>query len=348
MTEAEAAVSLLQTRGHGHDFGAFVVAAAFDRAGAQAAFALGDGTLRLAHLAAPADWAVAAAHDGAVLALAPDTAATGFLSGGDDGRFVRTAADGAMQEIAAFGGKWVEHVASFVDGRSGVIACAAGRFLHLYGEDGEKLKSLEHPSTVTGIAFDGRGKRVAASHYNGASVWYVASKTGAPRVLNWKGSHIGVAMHPAAEAVVTAMQENALHGWRLPDEHDMRMSGYPAKSLSIAFTRTGKYLASSGADAIVLWPFFGGGPMGKPPLELAQMPDVLCTRVACHPVDDVVAAGYADGSVVLAEIATRRVLRVAPGTAAPVTALAWSGNGAWLAFGTEKGFGALIDFTGRP
>jgi len=219
--------------------------------------------------------------------------------------------------------------------------------VHLFSAAGDKLKSLEHPSTVSGIAFDAKGKRVAASHYNGASLWFVASKSDSPRRLEWKGSHTGVAMHPAAEAVVTAMQENALHGWRLPDGHDMQMSGYPAKSESIEFTRSGKYLASSGADSIVLWPFFGGGPMGKPPLELAQIDGVLCTRIACHPVEDVIAAGYADGSVVLAEIPTRRVLRVAPPGESPVSALTWSGEGAWLAFGTEKGFAALIDFTRR-
>ena len=145
---------------------------------------------------------------------------------------------------------------------------------------------------------------MCASHYNGASVWYVNSSSATPRRLEWKGSHTAIAMHPAAEAVVTAMQENALHGWRLPDAHDMRMSGYPSKPESLAFTRTGKYLASAGADAIVLWPFFGGGPMGKPPLELAQIEGIFCTRIACHPIDEVVAAGYADGTVVLAEISS--------------------------------------------
>jgi WD40 repeat protein len=128
----------------------------------------------------------------------------------------------------------------------------------------------------------------------------------------------------------------------------MRMSGYPAKPESLSFTRTGKYLASSGADTVVLWPFFGGGPMGKPPLELAQIENVLCSRVACHPVDDVVAAGYIDGTVVLAEIATRRVLRVAPPGHGPITALAWDASGATLAFGTETGFAALVDFSRKP
>jgi len=42
----------------------------------------------------------------------------------------------------------------------------------------------------------------------------------------------------------------------------MRMSGYPAKTEALSFTAKGKWLATSGADAMVLWPFFGGGPMG--------------------------------------------------------------------------------------
>ncbi len=345
MSAAAIETSLLETRGIARDLGAHVVAAAFDRAGGQAAFALGDGTLRMATLAEPDEWLRVEAHDGAVLALTASAGAQGFVSGGDDGRFVRVDA-ACVREIAAFGGKWVEQAASFADGKAGLLACAAGKFVHMFSASGETLRSLEHPSTVTGIAFDAKGKRVAAAHYNGASLWFTGSAAPTPRRLEWKGSHTGVAMHPAAEAVVTAMQENALHGWRLPDGHDMRMSGYPAKPESLGFTRTGRYLASSGADAIVLWPFFGGGPMGKPPLELAQM-EVVCTRVACHPVEDVVAAGYADGAVVLAEIATRRVVRVAPPGHGPVSALAWGPRGAWLAFGTEGGFAALVDFSAR-
>ena len=144
----------------------------------------------------------------------------------------------------------------------------------------QKLKELPHPSTVTGLTFDGSGKRVAASHYNGATLWFVAAKADSPRKLEWKGSHTAIAIHPDGEAVVTAMQENALHGWRLSDGQHMRMSGYPAKTESLSFTRNGKWLATSGADAMVLWPFFGGGPMGKAPIELAGGDGIICTRVA--------------------------------------------------------------------
>ncbi len=275
----------------------YVVAARFDRGGSVAAFALGDGSVRLV---GPEEWRSVPVHEGAVLAMAPHPGG-GFVTGGDDGAFRRVTVDGAVSEIARFGMKWVEQAASYL-GEKGVVACAVGKVVHLFDAAGQRLKELAHPSSVTGIAFDAKGKRVAGSHYNGASVWFVGAKTDTPRMLEWKGSHIGVALHPDAEAVVTAMQENALHGWSLPEGKHMRMSGYPSKTQSMSFSRNGKWLATSGADAMVLWPFFGGGPMGKPPLELAGGDGVTCTRVAAHPKDDLVAGGFADGLVVIADI----------------------------------------------
>ena len=97
----------------------------------------------------------------------------------------------------------------------GLIAASAGKIVRLFDQSGQMLKELAHPSTVTGLVFDGKGKRIGASHYNGASLWFVAAKVDTPRKLEWKGSHTGIIIHPEGEAVVTAMQENALHGWKL-------------------------------------------------------------------------------------------------------------------------------------
>ncbi len=325
----------MQERGVARTLPAFVAGAAFGRGGA-CAFALGDGAVWIASADAAQDWRGVSAHRGAALCLVADANADGFLTGGDDGRFLRIGADGSISELLA-GRKWVEQCAS----APGYLACSAGRQVHVFDAAGALLRVLDHPSTVTGIAFDARGKRLAASHVNGASLWFSGSGAAA-RVLEWKGSHTGVAMHPEAQAVVTAMQENALHGWRLADGQHMRMSGYPAKSESLGFTRGGKWLASSGADSIVLWPFFGGGPMGKAPTELAQIENVLVTRVAPHPKQEMVAAGYANGAVVLADIANARVLPLRSAGAA-VSALCWSGDGARLAFGCEDGAAAVLD-----
>ncbi len=342
---SETAQFLIDTRGTSRDVGAFVVAARFDRDGRTVAFALGDGTLRLVDTADADNWRETAVHAGAVLALAPHPAG-GFVSGGDDGKLRRTELDGAATDLAAFGMKWVEQVASHL-GDKGVYACAIGKTVHLFDAAGTKLKELPHPSSVTGLAFDGKGKRIGASHYNGASLWFVAAKTDSPRLVEWKGSHIGIALHPEGEAVVTAMQENALHGWALPDGKHMRMSGYPGKTQSMSFTRTGKWLATSGADAMVLWPFFGGGPMGKAPMELAGGDGVLCTQVACHPKEDMVAGGFGDGLVVIADIGSSRILPIAPPGNGAVSALAWNAAGSHLAIGTETGFAAIINLATR-
>jgi WD40 repeat protein len=333
---------VLKDRGSSQALEEFVVSTAFMRGGI-AAFALGDGTLRLA--TAGGAWTTIEAHDGGILAMA--AAGDSVVTGGDDGRFCRISADGAVQEMAKFGSKWVEQVAAWSDGKAALLACGVGKTVHLFDGTGKKLKELPHPATVAGIAFDAKGKRVAAAHYGGATLWFVGAKVDSPRLLEWKGSHIGIAIHPGSDAVVTSMQENALHGWRLADGQHMRMSGYPAKTESMSFSRNGKWLATSGAESIVMWPFFGGGPMGKAPTELAGGDDVQCTRVAFHPQSEMVAAGFSDGLVVVADVPSQRILPMAAPGRGPVSALAWSPDGTRLAFGTEQGFAALVDLSKR-
>ena len=341
MSATMAPEEVLKTRGVSRALDAYVVGAVFARSGRVCAFGTGDGSI---HIANADGWQRIAAHDGAVLSLAADLSG-GWLSGGDDGRFLRIGLDGAVIELASFGMKWVENVAAGPDAKSGVLACTVGKYIHLFDAAGKKIKALEHPSSVTGIAFDQKGKRIAASHYNGASVWFVASKSDNPRRLEWKGSHTGVAMHPEGDSVVTSMQENSLHGWRLTETQHMRMTGYPSKTRALGFTKNGKWLATAGADSIVLWPFFGGGPMGKAPTELAGGDDIICNFVACHPNHDAVAAGFADGMVIVADIGTARILPVTVGGEGPVSALGWNADGTLLAFGTETGFAAIVDFS---
>lgn len=332
---------LLNARGNAAELGAHVIAACFSPEGGHAAFALGDGGI---HLSDGPLWTRISAHKGAVLALAPHPVAGGFCSGGDDGRLLSIGLDGGMAQIADFGSKWVEQVACFA-GKTPLIAAAVGKNLNLFTGTGTKLRTLEHPSTVTGIAFDAKGKRVAASHYNGASLWFAASTSGTSRRLEWKGSHLGVAIHPNGDALVTAMQENALHGWTLPEGKHMRMSGYPAKTESFGFTRSGRWLATGGAELIVLWPFFGGGPMGKPPTELGSGDGGIIKRIACHPEHEVVAAGFSTGLLIIADIAKQQILPVCGPGRGGITALGWNSSGSHLAFGTENGFAAVVDFS---
>ncbi len=193
-----------------------------------------------------------------------------------------------------------------------------------------------------GLAFSPKGLRLAVAHYGGVSLWFPNAQA-TPEVFAWKGSHLDVMFSPDGRFLVTAMQEPTLHGWRLADAKDMRMSGYSAKVRSCAWTPGGKWLATSGSEQLIMWPFqTKDGPMGKQPRMLAPY-DKRAVAVACHPKQEIVAVGFEDGLIMLcrledgAEILARR-----PGNA-PVSALAWSGDGTKLAFGTEDGEAGIAD-----
>ena len=105
----------------------------------------------------------------------------------------------------------------------------------------------------------------------------------------------------------------------------------------------GKWLATSGSTQLILWPFQGkDGPMGKAPRILAPT-EAQVEAVACHPKQEVVAVGYADGLVLLVRVEDgAEVLARKPDTTA-VSALAWSASGDRLAFGTEAGAAGIVD-----
>ncbi len=140
-------------------------------------------------------------------------------------------------------------------------------------------------TTVGGLAFAPKGFRLAVAHYNGVTLWFPNAAQAAPELLEWKGSHLGVGFSPDGRFLVTTMQEPTLHGWRLVDRKHMRMSGYAARVQSVDWIADGDWLATSGADALILWPFQGkDGPMGKQPRMLAPLPARVAV-VACHPRD---------------------------------------------------------------
>ena len=134
-----------------------------------------------------------------------------------------------------------------------------------------EIKSLDLPSSIGGLAFAPKGLRLAVAHYGGVSLWFPNAQA-APEMLAWKGSHLDALFSPDGKFLVTAMQEATLHGWRLMDGKDMRMSGYSGKVRSMAFTPGGKWLATSGSEQLILWPFASkDGPMGKQPRMVAAV-----------------------------------------------------------------------------
>lgn len=314
------------------DVDGFVVRAGFLKSSAY--FASGEGDILLSGKGETR----IRVHKSGLLAAEPLVDGSGLITSGDDGCIYRCADDGSSELVAERPRKWIDLIAA---GPSGAVAFASGRVAWVHLEDGRE-KEFQHDRAVGGLAFAPKGTRLAVSRYDGASLWW-AGTDGAPVEFTWKGAHLGISFSPDGKYLVTAMQENALHGWRLADRQDMRMSGYPAKVKSFSWSFKGRYLATSGANAAILWPYHGKtGPMGQSPLQLGTRSDVLVSSVACHPKEDVVAVGYQDGTILMcrfednAEVLLRR-----PGKG-PVSTMDWDREGVRLAFGTEAGEAGIV------
>jgi WD40 repeat protein len=324
-------------------FDAAVTGLVFTRSGRHLGAALGDGTLRIMPRHDPeASPRTVAVHDGAALCLERDLGPNAFLSGGDDGWLVRTNIDGSRELLLTAPGQWIDTIAV---GES-LRAVALGREVRILAASGtETGRSADHPSTVSGLAFNPKGKRLAVSHYDGVTLWWTSALGKTPKRFKWRGSHIGVSWSPDGAFLVTATQENELHGWRVADGVDMRMSGYARKVRSLGWVAKPLYLLSAGSESVVAWPFSRGGPMGKAPLELGDRGGPLVSVVAAHPKRPLVAFAYADGEVRVAELPGDRMVSVKPAGEGKPTNLAWSSDGAALAVGTEDGAVCLIELS---
>jgi WD40 repeat protein len=304
--------------------------------GATPVFVLGEESLLFADEGAENRVAV---HAGGILTSASDSER--IVTGGDDGALVATDASGGHRVLARDDKKrWIDQLAL---GPDGAVAWAAGKTAHVLTGKGEQ-RGHDAPSTVAGLAFAPKGFRLAIAHYNGVTLWFPNAAGAAPDKLEWKGSHLSVAFNPDGKFLITAMQEPMLHGWRVVDGKHMRLSGYSARVRSLGWTVGGEFLATSGSEQLILWPFDGkDGPMGRQPKLMAQS-EARVAVVACHPRQPVVAVGYADGAVTLVRIEDGAMIAVKGKGQSPVTALGWDASGQMLGFGTEGGEAGALSF----
>jgi WD40 repeat protein len=277
-------------------------------------------------------------HGGAILCAVSD--GERIVMGGDDGKLVALDAKGEVTLLATDPKRrWIDNAALHPDG---AVAWSAGKTAFVRSAKGEE-KSFDAPSTVGGLAFAPKGLRLAIAHYNGVTLWFpnMAAK---PEFLEWAGSHLGVTFSPDNKFLVTTMHEPALHGWRLADNRHMRMSGYPARVRSMSWSAGGKGLATSGADTVIVWPFASkDGPMGKEPAMLAPL-QARVSAVACHPKQDIMAAGYSNGTVLMVRLEDGAEILLRRNTGVAISALAWNAKGTLVAFAAEDGDGGLLEF----
>ena len=316
-------------------YDAQITAAVFDNTGA--IFAFGDGSVRFE------GGEFSAAHDGAILCAVTHPSGDGVLTGGDDGRLIWHRR-GEAGVLATAKGQWIDAVDASAE--SGLIAFSAGKTLTVIdAKDAGFRRDFQHERTVSGVAFEPRGRRIATSTYGGAALWFARIAQQKPTFLKWAGSHTAVTFSPDGAFVVTAMQDAQLHGWRLKDQKNLRMGGYPSKVRAMSFLSNGQLLATSGAQGAVLWPFVGAnGPMGREATEIGFDEGSLVALVASRPKQGLLAAGLTDGRVWLADPAGQGLDFLKAERGAPIVALAMSADATRVAWADEDGQAGVSTF----
>ena len=291
----------------------------------------GDGTIRI--FRADSEPKVLQVHQGAILCIASGDNCV--FTGGQDGRFLKISIEGSTEELANFGSKWVDCVAA----KSGAFACSSGRNSFVWSTAEREAVKLEHPSTVGGLAFDSVGKRLGVSHYGGVTVWEYKKNQWKKSKLFWQGSHGPVTFSPDGKFIITAMQENALHGWRIRGKIDLAMAGYPGKVKKFTWVGEKPHLVTSGANEAICWPFDGPkGPMNRAPMCVARYGRIVVTYVEPFLTQESVIVGFQDGTVMLVELdEIKQPIVLRDKTDAEVSAIAITKSGSHLFIGDTMG-----------
>lgn len=277
------------------------------------------------------------------ISLAAD-AHGGFLGGDHAGGLFSIGKDGQIAEQASPGDGPIDCVAA--SPQSGLRACAIGQDILVYGARFDQpLASFRQEQAVSALSFDPKGKRLAAAHEGGLTLWQTDRPDGTAKTLPRAGAHTAIAWSPDNRFIAACAIDNTIHAWRLRDGADFNLSDMTASPTDLAWARKSRFLVSAGDSRVVCWPI--GGTERKSHIHARKFgipSDILVTGVACHPHNDTIAAGYANGAVLLYRFGKAGELFVkGPGDGA-VNTVAWSADGRHLGVGTAEGFVAVVSF----
>ncbi|UVK54482.1 WD40 repeat domain-containing protein [Mesorhizobium sp. AR02] len=275
--------------------------------------------------------------------LAAD-AHSGFLVGAASGEVLHLTAGGDVADaLLKIDGPVVaiDHSA-----KAGTTAVSNGHDVFLSHGQGDTMRlERDVTSSTDALAFSPGGRRLACSLGNGLSIWAVEGDAALMRNIPLSARPVSVRWSRDGTWLACGLETGGFALVSLVDGRADIVAGFPSPVRTVCWSQPAHALFASGAFRIAGWsmtaPPVGGETSGA--LETGRAGLVLVEAVAAHPEKKLIAAGYANGRITIAQIGARDELLVRP-LGSAVTAFAWSGDGRHLAMGSVDGTAAIVTF----
>lgn len=230
--------------------------------------------------------------------------------------------------------------------KTGDLACATAdhRVVLIRREKGEP-ETLDHDSPIGALAFSPDGGHLTVACESQVTLWKTAEKSEKLTELSPCRTPASLAWSPDQSWLSLGQEKGGAVIWHLADETAIPLPDYPAPVHSLAWSPDSTTLVTSGAFRVIAWPVNPLKTNGISPQSLHTGRPSLTTieAVANHPTRPIIAAGYENGMLIIAQIGKSDELVIKTEGHGATSRLKWSQDAGFIAIGSDQGLCSLIE-----
>ena len=210
------------------------------------------------------------------------------------------------------------------------------------GSEPETL-TVDHPVTLASFCAD--GTHLALAGGDRLTICKVEEKTDIIGKLVTADDPLSLAWSPDRSHLALGHRSGGVSVWQLGDDTALSFTDYPAPVRALAWSHDGRSLVTSGAFRIIVWPINLLKTNGSSPESVvAGKPSLVAVEaVATHPDRPLIAAGYENGMLIIAQQGKQDELVIKTEGQGAITAVKWSKDAGYLALGSDQGLAAIIE-----
>lgn len=263
--------------------------------------------------------------------------ASGFAFAKDTGRINSLSPGGIAVHIAARAPGAITALAATPDGKT--MAFSYSTHICISAPNNEAARAIDMQASVSALRFSADGQTLAVAYAGGLSRFSLQDLDAPPIKVALAGTTVSLCWHPSGAWIAACQASDGFILINTAENTAQHRGNFPAAVASTVFGIQSNAVVASGAFRVAAWSLQDGTDIvtGKPGL-------VLIDAVASCPSRNLVAVGYANGLLSLAEISRPSEILLRENTGSGITAMAWSTNGIYLALAGNDGSAALVEF----